>query len=233
MAREEYTDRIREAVGLAGAGTIGEYTVCSFTSHGTGTYIPSSRAVPFEGETGKLSRVDEDRLEMVVPSPLVPSVLEAARKAHPYDEMAYDLIQLSNGESSFGYGAVGTLKEPMKPSDFIKYTAETLGVSTVRTTLVPNNIVQRVAVMGGNGSDFISQAVVRGADAYVTGDLGYHDFIDCSRSILLIDASHQATEFPVLDTIRKRLLDTDWGTTIDIIIERGESTPNIFEYTIL
>jgi len=214
----DYTDRIREAAGSAGAGIIGEYNLCSFTSKGMGTYIPSCTSAPYEGKPGELSRVEEERLEMIVPNTRVSQVVEETRKVHPYEEMAYDIIPLSNPDISFGYGAVGNLKEPKKPQDFLEHIATSLGVKNLRVSKSSVSHINRVAVMGGSGKNLIHNAIESGADAYITGDLGYHDFTDYGESILLIDASHQATELPVLEKIKARIISSDLDKKIELIV---------------
>ena len=201
FAPPEYTDRIREAAGAAGAGIIGEYRLCSFTAPGTGTYTPSSYAKPFAGMSGELSRAVEDRIEMIVPATDAVRVLEAVRKVHPYEEMAYDLIPLENADVTHGYGAVGDLPEPMDSERFAVHVAHSLGVKTLTISPGMKEMIERVAVLGGSGGNYIGQAIDAGADAFVTGDLGHHDFLDNSGLIMLIDASHRATEIPVLKKI--------------------------------
>ncbi|MBT4483642.1 MAG: Nif3-like dinuclear metal center hexameric protein [Candidatus Latescibacteria bacterium] len=225
----EYTDSVREAAGSQGAGIIGEYSLCSFTSRGTGTYIPSSASAPYEGEPGKLSRAEEDRIEMIVSAPFAASVVEAAREAHPYDEMAYDLVPLSNAQMSFGYGAVGNLKEKMGTEQFSEHVSESLGMKILKISKGKSRYIQRVAVMGGSGRSYIDCAISCGAEVYVTGDLGHHDFLDYGESIMLIDASHRATELPVLEKIREQLLMSKWGKEYDITIDPGENVPTVFE----
>jgi len=225
----QYTDRIREAAGHAGAGVIGKYNLCSFTSRGTGTYIPSDDASPYKGETGKLSKVTEDRLEMIVPAPYISKVIEETRKVHPYEEMAYDIIPLSTKEPSFGYGAVGNLREPMELSQFTEHVSRSLNVETLNVSKGGKKHIQRVAVMGGNGGDYIPRAISAGADAFVTGDLGHHDFMEHYSSIVLIDASHRATELPVLNKIKERLHTLSSMKGIKIIIDRGNTSHFLYE----
>lgn len=228
----EYTDKIREAAGYAGAGVIGKYNLCSFTFRGTGTYIPSSSASPYEGESGKLSRVTEDRLEMIVPAPLISKVVEETRKVHPYEEMAYDIIPLSQKEPTFGYGAVGDLHEPMRLSLFTEHVSKSLEIETLKVSKGENKSIKRVAVMGGSGGDFIPRAISIGADAYVTGDLGHHDFLNNCSSTILIDASHRATELPVLNKIKERLHASPSMEKIEIIIDWGNTSQTTYKFNI-
>ncbi|HUT63541.1 MAG TPA: Nif3-like dinuclear metal center hexameric protein [Anaerolineae bacterium] len=225
----EYTDRVREAAGSAGAGIIGNYNLCSFTSRGLGTYIPSSVSQPYEGEAGKLSRVPEDRIEMIVHAPFIAHVIEETRKVHPYEEMAYDLIPLSNPETSFGYGAIGNLQQPMEHTYFPEYVSRILNVKSLTVSEGKGNLIKRIGVMGGSGKSYIQHAVKSGADAYITGDLGYHDYMEYGRCILLIDASHRATELPVLDKIQERLLTSGIGEKIDIILDAGKVVTTMFD----
>ena len=114
----DYTEKLLEATGSARAGIIGEYSFCSFCSQGTGTYKPSGTAIPYEGTAGKLSSVPEDRIEMIAPQPYISQIIAAARSVHPYEEMAYDIIPLSNRQQYFGYGVVGDLKIPLIHTEF-------------------------------------------------------------------------------------------------------------------
>ncbi len=224
FAPPEFIDRIREAAGAAGAGVIGEYTRSSFTVHGTGTYLPSAAAHPYAGESGQLSRAGEDRIEMIVPSPLAPRVIAAVRAVHPYEEMAYDLIPLSNPGSPYGYGVIGNLERPMESGEFARFTAEALRIDAVTASVDPGRPIRRVAVMGGSGGKFIGRAVQAGADAFVTGDLGHHDYLDASGAILLVDATHRATERPVLWNI-ERELKSRFSEKVVIHIDSGEVNP--------
>ncbi len=205
FAPADAVEGIRCAAGKAGAGVIGRYSMCSFETSGTGTFIPSADANPHSGKPGVLSREAETRLEMIVPAHLSDMVVAAARNAHPYEEMAFDLIPLENTDSTIGYGAVGELDRPMSPDSFAGYVAERLGIGTVTVSETAPDTIRRVAVMGGKGRDFIGRAASVGADAYVTGELGHHDYIECPGDMMLVDATHCATERPVLDAIRNRL----------------------------
>jgi len=232
FAPPEHIDRIREAAGRAGAGIIGEYSLCSFTSKGTGTYIPSRNASPYEGKTGELSRVHEDRIEMVVPSFSVSQVLSAVRKVHPYEEIAYDLIFLGQKDIRFGYGAVGELEKPLSATEFIYHVSSSLGIETVYHSLCNKTTIHHVAVMGGSGRDYIGQALSSGADAYVTGEIGYHNFLENGDAILLVDASHRATELPVLTKIQERLQTSSALKDIHIIIDWGEPPQSVMTHKI-
>ena len=230
FAPHESTGKILEAAGNAGAGIIGEYRFCSFTSSGTGRYIPAEKASPYKGKTGELSSVPEDRIEMIVPSEYLTKVVNETKKVHPYEEMAYDLIPLYQQDSSIGYGAVGDLRKSMKKQKFCEHVAKTLSVDMLKISNCETGLVKRVAVMGGSGGDYISGALSAGADAYVTGEISHHDFLDYGSSIVLIDASHRATELPVLYKIKEKLAESPSLQDVEIIIDWGNFCQKMFEY---
>lgn len=91
---ESHADAVREAIGKTGAGKIGNYTFCSFSSSGFGRFKPGTGASPTIGQIGKFESVEEERIEFVCPRDLVKVVIEAIKGAHPYEEVAYDIYPL-------------------------------------------------------------------------------------------------------------------------------------------
>ncbi|MFC1541905.1 Nif3-like dinuclear metal center hexameric protein [Candidatus Latescibacterota bacterium] len=219
----EYTDRIRDASGHAGAGVIGNYSLCSFTSRGTGTYIPSEGSAPFEGKHRELSRAEEDRIEIIVPAVFVQNVITEVKSVHPYEEMVYDIIPVSAKEPSFGYGATGNLAQAMKLTNFIERVCSSLEIDSVKCSTGLHKKIKRVAVMGGSGGDYISAAINEGADAYVTGEIDHHEYIENHDAIVLVDATHRATELPVLEIIKAQLESSPELKGIKTIVDRGTS----------
>ena len=117
----------------------------------------------------------------------------------------------------------------MNQTQFTEYVSGILNVKTLTVSKGTDKLIRRVGVMGGSGRNYIRNAVKSDADAYVTGDLGYHDFMEYGRCILLIDASHRATELPVLDKIQERLLTSGMGEKIDIMLDAGRVVTTMFE----
>ncbi|MFC1509086.1 Nif3-like dinuclear metal center hexameric protein [Candidatus Omnitrophota bacterium] len=226
----EHTDNVREAAASAGAGVIGEYRSCSFTTPGKGTYIPSEHAQPLEGISGELTRYDEDRIEMIVPEPLISRVIDAARKKHPYEEMAYDIIPLSHNRSVFGYGAVGELNVPTVIDALLDDVLYKLNIASLRISGAKKETVQRIAVMGGSGSALIGKAIGAKADVFITGEIGYHDFITYDGDIVLVDATHRATELPILERIVERLTGSVIGGTIPVSIAEGKNRQKPYDH---
>jgi dinuclear metal center YbgI/SA1388 family protein len=202
------TADVLEAMASAGAGYIGRYDMCSFQSKGEGTFRALEGANPYVGEVNQLHREPEIKIEMIVRDYLVSSVVDAMLKAHPYEEVAYDLIPLANADPGIGAGAWGLLPEPMAPDHFLDKVKDCLGAEVLRHSVVMDRHIQSVAVCGGSGGFLVEAAMRAGMDAYITGDLKYHQFIDTAEKMLLVDAGHFETEIVMtrlmMDAIRKK-----------------------------
>ena len=204
---EENADEISGALTKAGAGVIGGYTHCTFRTPGTGTFFGGEGTDPYAGEKGRLERVSELRLETVVPAHLASRATAATRAAHPYEEPALDVYPVDGYPEGCGYGRVGALPGPLSPEELCDHVSESLGFpARLVADPGPARRTERVAVLGGSGGSFIPQAAASGADAYVTGDLDYHDALLAeSLGLIAIDAGHAATELPSLEPLARRL----------------------------
>ncbi|MHA6259473.1 Nif3-like dinuclear metal center hexameric protein [Sporosarcina sp. CAU 1771] len=186
-----HSEEIRHALLKAGAGSIGDYEGCSFTSHGEGRFTPVEGANPFIGALNKVEQVKEEKIEVVVSSSKKEQVVKAMRKAHPYEEPAYDLIQLDQKVNVLGLGRVGKLKEEMTLSSFSELVKSALNVPAVRFVGDPNSSIRKVAVLGGDGNKYIYAAKRVGADVLVTGDLYYHVAHDAeAMGLNVVDPGH-------------------------------------------
>ena len=201
-----HEDAVRSAMSEAGAGHIGNYSDCSFRTTGLGTYKPLAGSRPFLGELAKLSTVEEIRLETVAPEKLLKEVIQAMLDAHPYEEVAYDVLPLRNTHIEGGLGRIGCLEKKVRLSDFAEEVKQTLAVSGLRVYGSAETRIRRVAVCGGAGMDCASVAVAAGAAVLVTGDIRYHDAqAALSQGLCLIDAGHFATEYPGMVELGSRL----------------------------
>jgi dinuclear metal center YbgI/SA1388 family protein len=202
---EENVDVVAGALAGAGAGVIGEYTHCTFRTPGTGTFLGGEMTDPYLGEKGRLEKVEELRLETVVPAHAAGRAVAAAVAAHPYEEVALDLYPVEGYPEGCGYGRVGTLPEPMTFEELVEHVSNALGFPA-RLATGPGRRIERVAVLGGSGGSFVREAAASGAEAYVTGDLDYHDaLLADSLDLAAIDAGHAATELPSLEPLARRL----------------------------
>jgi dinuclear metal center YbgI/SA1388 family protein len=204
---EEDVDAVADALASEGAGVIGEYTRCTFRTPGTGSFLGSEATDPYLGEKGRLEKVEEIRLETVVPAHAARRATAAAVAVHPYEEAALDLYPIEGHPAGCGYGRAGRLPEPMSPEELKEHVARSLGIpARLVADPEPGRRVERVAVLGGSGGSFVPEAAASGAQAYVTGDLDYHDaLLAHSLGLTAIDAGHAATELPSLAPLAKRL----------------------------
>jgi hypothetical protein len=181
---------LKDALFKAGCGNIGNYSNCSFSGEGCGTFMPLAGAKPTIGQLDRLAGVDEDRMEMIFPRNIKKQVIETLYKHHPYEEPAFDIIALENQNREIGLGRVGILPKPMLANDFIQYVKEKLNLKVVKCSGNKDAEIKKVAVCGGGGASFVKDAIALGADAYITGDLKYHDFFIPENKMLLIDIGH-------------------------------------------
>jgi len=195
----DYADKIRNVLGDCGAGWIGNYSHCSFQTKGMGTFKPLEGADPFTGDVGKLEKVEEVKIETIVPQKLLNKTINAMIKAHPYEEVAYDIYPLENQSKTFGLGRIGYLEQEMILMDFVKKVKAVLEVCNVKVVGDLNRNIKKVAVCGGSGASSINTAVFKGADVLVTGDIKYHEAHEAiAQGLALIDAGHWATEIIVV-----------------------------------
>lgn len=198
-----------DALAAAGAGQIGDYDRCGYLLSGTGTFRPRAGAEPTIGTVGQVEQVAETRLEMVLPRDRRAAVVQALRTAHPYEEPAFDVIELAGFDSRRGLGRVGHLTEPETLEDLVGRVAAAVP-ATVAGVLAggdPDRVVQTIAVCGGAGDSLLSTAAQAGVDAYVTADLRHHPASEAldADGPALVNVSHWASEWPWLATAAEAL----------------------------
>jgi dinuclear metal center YbgI/SA1388 family protein len=200
------TTRVLDALAEAGAGQIGDYSHCAWSTDGTGQFLPHEGAAPAIGRVGELARVAETRLELVLPRGRRRAVIEALRAAHPYEEPAFDLFELAEIPGRRGLGRVGELPEPESLAAFTERAAAALPATVwgVRAAGDPARTIRRVAVCGGAGDSALGAATAAGVDAYLTADLRHHPAgehllagtLPGRPTPALVDVAHWASEHP-------------------------------------
>lgn len=190
---KDHHEPVLQAMLNAGAGHIGNYSHCSFNIEGFGTFKPGEGTDPYIGSQGKLERVEELRIETVVPHSLRGKVIQAMLKQHPYEEVAYDLYPMDLKGRTLGLGRVGKLTEPITLRDFVQRVKERLEVPMVRVVGDLDRPIRKAAVLGGSGGRYWKSAQFRGADVLVTGDVDYHTAQDAwMAGVAIIDPGHNA-----------------------------------------
>ncbi len=194
MVPHDHVDAVRLALFDAGAGSLGNYDSCSFGVRGEGTFQAIDGANPYVGNIHTMHIEPETRLEVLLPAWLQSKVEQALLAIHPYEEPAYDFILLSNKCRHAGSGVVGNLQKPLLAAYLISLVKKAFGSPIVRCTTPPDQPISRIAMCGGSGASFIHDAIAAGAQAYITSDVKYHDFVDHARDIFIIDIGHYESE---------------------------------------
>lgn len=197
----EHVEIVKTAIFEAGAGTIGDYSECSFSVKGTGTFKAGESANPFVGNKNERHHEDEVCVEVIFPNYLNRSVLDALKSSHPYEEVAYFIHGLENENQYLGSGMVGDLSEAVSVEDFLKDLKVKMQLKALRYT--PNDVlkVKRVAVCGGSGSFLLKSAKAARADIFITSDFKYHEFFDAENDIVIADIGHYESERFTIDLI--------------------------------
>ena len=187
-------EEVRNAIFAAGAGNIGNYSECSFNAEGTGTFKGDEGTSPYVGEAGTRHYEKEIKIETIFPFYLEQKIMTALKDAHPYEEVAYDLLFLSNSSPAIGSGIIGILPQPMDEINLLTRIKEVFNVPVVRHTELTGRAVERVALCGGAGSFLITNALAAGADFYITADIKYHEFFDANNKMVIADIGHYESE---------------------------------------
>ncbi len=208
-----HSDNVRNAMADSGGGYIGNYSHCTFNTKGTGTFMPKEGTNPFIGEADKLEYVEEVKIETIVSERNLKNLIDSMLKAHPYEEVAYDVYALYNKGKEYGHGRVGDLENEKTLYDMALLAKEVLGCDSIKLYGNPKAKIKRVAICGGGGSDFIKDVYSNNADVYITGDIKYHDAqLALENDVSLIDAGHFYTErlaIPYLKDFLDKNLDKD------------------------
>jgi len=187
-------DKVKAALFEAGAGDIGNYSDCSYSMEGVGSFKAGNLANPTKGEIGQLHFEKEAQINVIFTFEKEKNILQALFKAHPYEEVAYEVVTLENTNQDIGMGMVGTLQTEMDESDFLLHVKTKMNASVVRHSQLLNKKVKKVAVLGGSGAFAISAARGADADVFITSDVKYHQFYEAENQLVIADIGHFETE---------------------------------------
>jgi len=198
-----HAEKVKNAVFEAGAGAIGLYAECSFSSLGEGTFKALEGANPFIGKKGLRHIEQEQKLEFIFPIHLQAQVMVALKAAHPYETVAYNILPLENHFHELGAGAIGTLPEPVAEKEVLLMLKSIFKTGTIRHSPFTGKPIKTIALCGGSGKSLINNALIMKADLYFTGDLGYHDFFLPNGRMLLADIGHFESEQYTSDLLER------------------------------
>jgi dinuclear metal center YbgI/SA1388 family protein len=205
FAPVDKAEQVRDAIFKAGGGNIGNYSECSFNIEGLGTFRGQEGADPYVGEIGKQHQEREIKIEMIFPAWLEDNIVSALKAAHPYEEVAFDVINLANKHQRIGSGIIGELPEPVNEISFLTAVKKIFNLKVIRHTSLLNKPLKKIAICGGAGSFLVPSALAAGADMYITADMKYHEFFDANGRMVIADIGHYESEQFTIDLLAENL----------------------------
>ena len=201
----EFAENVRNAIFTAGGGQISDYSECSFNTEGQGTFKPGEGTNPFSGQIGERKLENEVKIEVIFPAWKERAILAAMTGAHPYEEVAYDVVALENRQATVGSGLIGELPESLTEAAFLLLLKDRFALSIIRHTPLAGKPVKKVALCGGAGSFLIGAAVDSGAEFYISSDIKYHEFFDANDRLVIADIGHYESEQFTIDLLHELL----------------------------
>ncbi len=192
--KPETLKQVRENLFANGAGHISDYSNCSFNSTGKGSFLPGENTNPAYGEKGKTNFMDETKIEVLVMNQDVNQIVAEVNKVHPYEEVAYEVVPISNPNQQIGSGMIGELESEMDTQQFLSFLKKEMKTECIRYTHIHKNKVSKIALCGGSGSFLLNEAKRQQADVFITGDYKYHQFFDAENEIIIADIGHYESE---------------------------------------
>lgn len=194
LVPQDFSEKVKNALFEAGAGNIGFYDECSFSVSGSVTFRPIEGSSPFSGRQDIRENSDEVAISIIYESYKKNQILAAMKSAHPYEEVAYQIIQLENDNQFLGLGRFGEFEEAMDEEQFLSFIKDKFNLKAIRHSNFTGKKIKRVGVLGGSGASGIGAAISQNCDAYLTGDLKYHDYFQGEGKILICDIGHFESE---------------------------------------
>jgi len=198
-------EQVRNAIFTAGGGNIGNYSECSFNTEGEGTFRGGEGTNPYVGKVGEQHHEKEIKIEVIFPSWLEGKIITALKSSHPYEEVAYDVVSLSNTHQYIGSGILGELSNEMNETDFLTQLKKVFGLKVIRHTALLDKSIKKCALCGGAGSFLVSRALAAGADIYITADMKYHEFFEANGRMVIADIGHYESEQFTIDLLKEIL----------------------------
>ncbi|PWI30945.1 Nif3-like dinuclear metal center hexameric protein [Flavobacteriaceae bacterium LYZ1037] len=187
-------ETLRNALFEAGAGSIGNYSHCSFNTEGIGTYNGNDDSTPTKGKKGETHFENETQISVIFPKHLESNIIKTLFNTHSYEEVAYEVTTLENTNQHIGMGMIGELENDMSENEFLNFLKNHMNTECIRHSKLLHKNIKKVAVLGGSGSFAIAAAKAANADIFITADLKYHDFFMADNQILLADIGHYESE---------------------------------------
>lgn len=203
---EDEVEKVSAALFAAGAGQIGNYTMCSFRSPGVGTFFGQEGTNPAVGRSGRLERTPEVRVETVVPVSKLSDVITALRQSHSYEEPAFDLYPLTPGPLGLGLGRIGEFAQPIAREALLERIKQGLSLDHLLVAGPTHGEVKRAAVCAGACGELLNDALAQRADLLLTGEVRHHDALRAAAAgMTVVCTLHSNSERITLGRLKDRL----------------------------
>ena len=227
----DHVQAILDTLFALGAGRLGNYSCCTFRCEGVGTFLPGAGASPAVGKKGLLTEIQESRIEVLVANHDLDALVDAVKNVHPYESMAYDVFPLTIRDHQTGLGRVGELPAPLSLDAFCATLKAALNLSTVKVVGKASLLVETVAICSGSGSSLLTAAIATGAQAFVSGDLGYHTARDAQHAgIGLIDVGHFGSEHLIVDVLAASIREAIAASGMSVSVEAVDMEMDPFHF---
>ncbi len=201
----KHVDVVACAMFKQGAGHIGDYEQCSNRINGQGTFYGTDGTQPAAGKSGTYEHVDEVRLEIVCPANRIPEVTAAMTKAHPYEEVAYDIYP-TQAHPERGIGRVGKLPRPVTLETLAKKLKQATGAPSTHIVGKPRQKINRAVIVVGAAGSLPFSIPLGKTDVIITGEIRHHDALTIlRRPCNALALGHWSSERPTLKHLAKRL----------------------------
>ena len=192
---------VLKALYKAGAGEAGNYSECSFSNEGIGSFTPNEKANPTIGKKGKPENVKESRIEVIIPTDKVNEIVNVLKNTHPYEEVAYYITQIENANQNLGAGIIGDLDEALGKNAFLTFLKSSMNLQVIKHTAGSHKKIKKIAICGGSGSFLLNSAIKANVDAYVSADFKYHEYFDAENHLMICDIGHYESEVATKDLL--------------------------------
>lgn len=220
---KDYSENLKENLFKSGAGNIGFYDECSFKISGEGSFRANELANPFLGKIFNRENVQEDLISVIFEGYKLNKILKTMKSEHPYEEIAHQIINIENENHYSGLGRFGEFETEMEVEDFLNLIKEKFNLKVIKHSKTLNNKIKKVGVLGGSGASGISTAMKNNCDAYLTGDIKYHDFFAVEDKMLLCDIGHFESEQFIVQQLFEKL--SQKFTTFAVLKSEEKTNP--------
>jgi len=216
----EAASHVRAAMASAGAGRIGQYEACSFTTAGAGRFTPGVSARPYAGVPGAPSQAEEERIEMIAPAGRGESVAAAAAAAHPYEEPLVIVTESRIRRGAARMGAVCEVDGSPTLEAIVRHASAALDC-VPRVWGDPSRPITRAACATGSAGSLVPDALRAGADVLLAGEVRYHDALAALEAgLAVIEVGHDVSEWPLVPLLAEAVASTPGLEESDIHVDR-------------